>query len=141
MASRGSNSESPRNQEERILWLLQAAWPAWTPAPTLSRVSLQYNARIHGLRKKGWQIANRVETHNGVKHGSFRLATPGTFPNPKNKRNQPHSPSTPIGVDGEGRSEIPEYQLRKSLSESDTGTLFSLEEMVSFDHDAKHYPE
>jgi len=71
------------SQEQRILHLLHAAWPEWTPAPALARISLQYNARIFELRRHGWQIESRVEIVNGVRHGSFRLARPGTFPNPK----------------------------------------------------------
>ena len=79
-----------RSQGDRILWQLQAAFPSWVPALTLSRISLQYNARVFGLRRKGWQIESRVQVVNGVRHGSFRLARPGTFPNP---RPQPsHSP-------------------------------------------------
>ena len=77
---------APRTQEERILWALQAAYPSWTPAPVLSRISLQYNSRVLGLRRKGWQIENRVEVRDGKKHGYFRLATPGSLPNPKKKR-------------------------------------------------------
>src|SRR5437667_7511511 len=73
-------------QEHRILWQLQASFPGWTPAPVLSQISLQYNARIFSLRGKGWQIANRVEIRDGVKHGAFRLATPGTFRNPRPRR-------------------------------------------------------
>lgn len=83
-----------RSQEERILWLLQSSWPAWTPAPALSHISLQYSARIFSLRKKGWQIANRVEVHDGVKHGYFRL---GESPNPP--KLAPVKPSPHIGKD------------------------------------------
>ena len=72
------------SQENRILHLLRAAYPEWTPAPILARVSLQYCRAIHSLRKKGWQIANRIEVCNGVKRGYYRLATPGTFPNKAN---------------------------------------------------------
>jgi hypothetical protein len=61
----------------------QASYPEWTPAPVLSKVSHQYRARIFSLRNKGWQIANKVEVRDGVKHGYFRLATPRTFPNPQ----------------------------------------------------------
>jgi hypothetical protein len=76
--------------EARILWALQAAYPSWTPAPALSKISLQYNARIYRLRDRGWQIESRVQVVNGVRNGSFRLARPGSFPNP---RPQPsHSP-------------------------------------------------
>jgi hypothetical protein len=76
-------SSGARTQEDRILWQLQASYPEWTPAPVLCRISLQYSSRIFSLRrKKGWQIENKVEIRDGVKHGFFRLATPGTFPNP-----------------------------------------------------------
>ena len=74
------------SQEERILWQLSAAFPEWVPAPSLAKISLQYSSRIFSLRHKGWQIANRVEVRNGVKQGYFRLATPGTFPNPQHGR-------------------------------------------------------
>jgi hypothetical protein len=77
-----------RTQESRILWQLQAAFPSWVPAPSLSAISLQYGSRIHALRKKGWQIANKVEVRDGVKHGYFRLATPGSFPNPRKCEDQ-----------------------------------------------------
>ena len=50
-----------RSQGDRILWQLQAAFPSWVPALTLSRISLQYNARVFGLRRKGWQIESRVQ--------------------------------------------------------------------------------
>jgi hypothetical protein len=71
-------------QEQRILWLLQSSYPNWVPAISLAKISLQYSARIFSLRRKGWQIANRVEIQpDGTKHGSFRLAQPGTWPNPR----------------------------------------------------------
>lgn len=71
------------SQEQRILWLLQSSYPNWVPATVLATISLQYNARIFGLRRKGWQIANRVEVQpDGTKHGAFRLAVPVTRPNP-----------------------------------------------------------
>src|SRR5438105_1994034 len=57
------------SQEQKILMLLLSSWPSWTPAPVLSHISLQYSRAIHGLRRKGWQIANRVEYRDGVKHG------------------------------------------------------------------------
>jgi hypothetical protein len=77
-----------RSHEDRILWQLQAAFPSWVPAPSLSAISLQYGARIHALRKKGWQIANKVEVREGVKHGYFSLPTPGSFPNPRKREDQ-----------------------------------------------------
>jgi hypothetical protein len=72
-----------RTQENQILWLLEAAWPKWTPSPELAKISLQYNARIFSLRRrKGWLIENRVEIVDGVRHGSFRL---GSRPVPSSK--------------------------------------------------------
>src|SRR5579884_1887950 len=77
--------------ESRILHVLQASYPEWTPAPVLARISLQYSARLFSLRKRGWQIANRVEVVNGVKHGFFRLAQPMSWPNPRRKSRAPLS--------------------------------------------------
>jgi hypothetical protein len=68
-------TDTAKTQEERILWLLQASWPRWVPAPQLARISLQYSSRIHGLRRRGWQIANRVRVVSGKRHGEFRLGT------------------------------------------------------------------
>jgi hypothetical protein len=72
-----------KSQEDRILWLLQAAWPNWTPATEIAKISLQYNARIFSLRRqKGWLIENHVRVVDGVKHGEFRL---GPRPIPPSK--------------------------------------------------------
>jgi hypothetical protein len=62
-------------REERILHLLQAAWPNWVPAPELAKISLQYSARIFFLRKH-FVISNKVEIRNGTKCGCFRLGPP-----------------------------------------------------------------
>ena len=79
-------TDAPRNQEDKILWMLQAAWPGWVPSPQLARISLQYSARIFSLRrKKGWLIENRVRTVDGVKHGEFRLG-PRPIPSSKELR-------------------------------------------------------
>ncbi len=111
-------------QEHRILWQLQASFPRWTPAPVLSQISLQYNARIFSLRRKGWQIANRVEIRDGVKHGAFRLATPGTFPNPRpqssptNLKNKNTEAPQPMAQSGQfdnlfGESLMPDRSYRE----------------------------
>jgi hypothetical protein len=69
------------SQEQRILNLLHAAWPNWVPAPQLAQISLQYSARVYSLRKR-FQISNRVEIVDGVRHGFFRL---GPRPVPSNR--------------------------------------------------------
>ena len=71
----GEASLQPRrkNQRQRILELLIAACGGEVPSPELASVSLQYCARISELREAGFVIISRVEVHNGVKHGFFRL--------------------------------------------------------------------
>jgi hypothetical protein len=64
------------SQDERILWLLQSSWPAWTPAPVLAHISLQYCRAIRSLRKRGWLIENKVVIEGGKRHGFYRLAKP-----------------------------------------------------------------
>ena len=109
------SASSARSHEDRILWQLQAAFPSWVPALTLSRISLQYNARVFGLRRKGWQIESRVQVVNGVRHGSFRLARPGSFPNPRPKAS--HSPKVKNKT-----TEAP--HVESALPASGTGLLF-----------------
>jgi hypothetical protein len=74
-------SES-QTQGNRILMMLHASWPNWTPAPELARISLQYCARIRELRDAGWLISNRVERRGRSKHGFYRLGSP---PTPSNR--------------------------------------------------------
>src|SRR2546428_5457256 len=50
-----------RSQSQRILWLLAASFPSWTPAPELGKISLQFCTRIFELRRAGWLIENRIE--------------------------------------------------------------------------------
>jgi hypothetical protein len=69
-------------QTARILNLLAASWPSWTPAPALARISLQYCARISELREQGWEICNRTEWQGGTRHGFYRL---GSEPIPRSK--------------------------------------------------------
>jgi hypothetical protein len=66
---------SPRrkNHRQRILELLIAARGGEVPSSELARVSLQYNARVSELREAGFVIITRVEVHDGVKRGFFRL--------------------------------------------------------------------
>jgi hypothetical protein len=63
----------PKNQRQRILDLLVAAHGGEVPSSALAEVSLQYNTRVSELREAGFVIISRVEIHDGVKHGFFRL--------------------------------------------------------------------
>jgi hypothetical protein len=63
-----------RTQESRILRLLQSNGAGWTTARDLSAIALQYSRAIHCLRKRGVKIENRLELHDGIWHGFFRLA-------------------------------------------------------------------
>lgn len=76
--------------------LRQATYPGLVPALALSRISLQYCRAISGLRRRGWQIENKVELHGKVRHGYYRLATAMTCPNPQRGK----SPLEPIGSIG-----------------------------------------
>lgn len=84
--TRGCSSamtDARKTQESRILWLLQASWPNWVPAPELAKISLQYSRAIHSLRHRdGWLIENDIRTVDGKKHGFFKL---GSRPVPPNK--------------------------------------------------------
>ena len=60
-------------QQAKILSLLVAACGGWVSAVELSKISLQYSARVKELRKQGFQIKNRVEVVGRTKHGYFRL--------------------------------------------------------------------
>jgi hypothetical protein len=88
-----------KSQEQRILWLLDAAWPNWVPSPELAKISLQYGSRIFALRKKGWAIVNRIEVVGGARYGFFRL---GSRPVPSNKELREHR--APIAVAGPAES-------------------------------------
>jgi hypothetical protein len=91
-----TGSEWNNTQENRILWLLSAAWPNWTPAPELAKISLQYNSRIFSLRRqKGWLIENRVRVDGRTRHGEFRLGS-SSVPSSRELR-QPKVTPTPNG--------------------------------------------
>ncbi len=81
--------KNQHSQEERILWLLQSAWPAWTPAPSLAHISLQYCRAIRSLRKAGWEIQNKVLSEGGKRRGFYRLGSPAARVDSKPK---PHAP-------------------------------------------------
>jgi hypothetical protein len=64
-------------QESRIRQLLEEqSGDGWVSALELSRISLQYCARICCLRKAGMKIENRIETVDGTRHGFYRIARP-----------------------------------------------------------------
>jgi hypothetical protein len=62
-----------KNQRQRILDLLLAAHGEEVPSVALSRISLQYGARVKELRELGLRIVNRTERRSGQVHGYFRL--------------------------------------------------------------------
>jgi hypothetical protein len=117
------SGKSQRTQESRILWLLQASWPNWTASPSLAQISLQYNARIHALRAKGWLIESKVVTQNGVRHGSYRLARPSTFPRTE-APSRTGCTSHPAGAAGSGHG-----HRGTAAPPSSSAELFSHEEL------------
>lgn len=71
-------ASDPRTQADRILRLLQEAWPSWVSARDMAlTVSLQYCARIFELRQRGILITNKVvRLPDGRKQGFFRIDPP-----------------------------------------------------------------
>jgi len=64
------------SQEQKIFEVLRSRGSAWTGAPELSQISLQYCRAISCLRKRGIAIENRVDVVDGVRHGYYRLVQP-----------------------------------------------------------------
>ena len=67
------NSPTTKSQRQRILDLLLGAHGQEVPSITISRISLQYGARIKELRELGFRISNRTERRAGKVNGYFRL--------------------------------------------------------------------
>jgi hypothetical protein len=63
-----------KTQRAKILRLLLEAKGRELPAFGMARLALQYSARIHELRKLGFDIQNRSETVKGQRRSWFRLA-------------------------------------------------------------------
>lgn len=60
------------SQAGRILNLLSTG--EWVPLPRILELRIsQYGSRVLELRRKGFQIENRTETVDGVRHSWFRL--------------------------------------------------------------------
>jgi hypothetical protein len=78
------NHSTPQSNTQRaaILRLLIDARGAWVPLPEIMACAAQYNARLHELRKAGFNIPKpRIETINGQKHTWYRLlASPMAAP-------------------------------------------------------------
>lgn len=63
-----------KSQAAALLRLLIEAHESWVPLPEILKLGIaQYNARIHTLRRIGFNIENRTSRVNGAKHSWFRL--------------------------------------------------------------------
>lgn len=64
-------------QEQKILKVLEAKINNWVPLTDILKLWIaQYNARIWGLRKKGYIIENKVKIQkNKKRHTFFKLVT------------------------------------------------------------------
>ncbi|HSK42517.1 MAG TPA: hypothetical protein VLA83_01380 [Candidatus Binatia bacterium] len=91
----GSETTNHKTQPQHILDLLMAAEGAEVPLADIMICAAQYNTCIHELRKRGYNIVNRAETRNGVKHSWYRLEsspvdltprTPGPEPAPSRQK-------------------------------------------------------
>ena len=69
-----SSAPNAKTQSASILRLLIAARGAWVPLPEIMACAAQYNARLWTLRHRmGFNIENRTECVDGVRHSWFRL--------------------------------------------------------------------
>ena len=64
-------------QGQKILKVLEAKINNWVPLTDILKLWVaQYNARIWGLRKKGYTIENKIEIQkNKKRHTFFKLVT------------------------------------------------------------------
>src|SRR5690349_8354193 len=69
-----STTEHFTKQSQKILEVLRAANGAWVPLPEILSLGIaQYNARVYELRRRGFDIQNKTEIVDGVKHSAYRL--------------------------------------------------------------------
>lgn len=82
ITTNGSTQEvsGAKTQRARILRLLIDARGAWVPLPEIMACAAQYNARILELRRLGFDIENRTEIVDGVRHSWFRLRAKSASP-------------------------------------------------------------
>ena len=64
-----------KGQKLELLNALLASRGEWVPAFALSRIALQYSARIKELRDTGYKIENKTERVGRQVHGAFRLVS------------------------------------------------------------------
>ena len=76
MAHNNTNNfaSQSKTQSAAILHVLISARGSWVPLPEILALGIaQYNARIFELRRLGFDIENRTERIDGVRHSWFRL--------------------------------------------------------------------
>lgn len=64
-------------QSDKIESLFKRSPGSWIPCYDLIKYSLQYNARIFELRRKGMVIENKTKTVSGHKHSWYRYLPDG----------------------------------------------------------------
>lgn len=89
-SSEGNHLSDAKSQRQEILDELSPG--AEVPSYVLSRISLQYGARVLELRRLGFKIINRTTRVDGKRHGFFRLVSPHEPPS-GHKEAQPASPA------------------------------------------------
>ncbi len=71
-------------QRDQVLNLLKSRAGQWIPLPEIAKCAAQYNARIYECRRLGFQIENRTQDVDGIRHSWFRLNPGPTQPAPTN---------------------------------------------------------
>lgn len=61
-----------KNQKKEMRLLFETQPDQWIPVYYLSGIGLQYNSRIHSLRREGMDIECKTEMVNGTKHSWYR---------------------------------------------------------------------
>lgn len=79
---RGVNPASAKTQRQKVLEVLVAARGSEVPSYSLSRIALQYNARLKELRRAGLYIVSRTVWRDGKRLGFFRLLQQGPHEQP-----------------------------------------------------------
>jgi hypothetical protein len=120
LQSRGGEELPPnfKTQRQHILDLLMAAESGEVPLAEIMVCAAQYNRCIYDLRRRGYNIVNREETRNGVRHSWYRLEsspadlaprTPEPAPSrKKSARAEPSSTPAPPSQPAQTLSLFPE---------------------------------
>ena len=93
-----SEEKKHHSQVRAIIALLRSYCGEWVPLPEIMKAGgPQYSARIHFARHSlGFEIQNRSQHINGVRHSWFRIVEPHHPPSPSAPSSRKPAPSFPV---------------------------------------------